>query len=103
MADQMNTNNPTSTPRRRSLFSKVFGDGSQLASQRDLDGIRERSSTGFSTTAAKIDDAWGCHALTETGFTEVGFSEREQEKSNSSELVILKNNNNQKYKNASKM
>lgn len=46
-----------------------------MASERAMNGIRSRTSTGFSTTAAKFDDTWGNNAFTETGFTEVGYSE----------------------------
>ncbi|CAO3649841.1 unnamed protein product [Cunninghamella echinulata] len=86
MADQMNNNNVEPPSQNQYFFSsrESWKQGGRLASQRDWDGIRERSSTGFSTTAAKLDDAWGCHALTETGFTEIGYADTQEKSNNSS-------------------
>ncbi|ORZ21996.1 hypothetical protein BCR42DRAFT_405292 [Absidia repens] len=66
--------NASGAPTEQKKYSK-WRRGSQMASERDMNGIRSRTSTGFSTAAARFDDTWGNNAFTETGFTEVGYSE----------------------------
>ncbi|CAO3592767.1 unnamed protein product [Absidia cylindrospora] len=75
MADKsQSTQNTSSMPNQKNEHHP-WRRGSQMASERDLNGIRSRTSTGFSTTAAKFDDTWGNNAFTETGFTETGYSD----------------------------
>ncbi|CAO3595616.1 unnamed protein product [Absidia cylindrospora] len=89
------------TPTEQKRFSK-WRRGSQMASERDMNGIRSRTSTGFSTTAAKFDDMWGNNAFTETGFTEVGYSETVNSSEDTTLKDTLKDNDPMKNSNVGK-